>query len=499
MPLPISIKDLLEQRIVENSRIDYKAGWNPEPIIHTICAFANDIDNTGGGYIVIGVEENSGMPVLPVKGLDKNSIDDINKDLMQKCNLIEPRYLPVVSHEVYEGKDILVLWVPGGDGRPYKCPTGIYRNTKTDKAYYIRKASTTIRANAAEEKQLFSVSESVPFDDKPNMHAEIQDIDPYLVSSFLYSVGSPLTSELKNNTNEILLQMGLISGPPEMRKPRNVALMFFNNSPEKYFPYTQIEFVDKPDPAGENMTETVFKGPLDKQIIAALQFIRGYVIKERIKKIDNEAEAMRFFNFPYAAIEESLVNAVYHRSYEIREPVTVTLTSEGLEIKSFPGPERYITDEDLADGHIIGQRYRNRRIGDYLRELKLAEGRNTGIAKIIGSMSKNGSPAPLFLSDSDRCHFSVFLPVHDDFLQEKNKNGKKVPRRSAEEIRHDILSLLADEGKMSVSQLAEKLGYPMATSSLRSAVRSLIEEGRIEYTQSSMRAPNQKLRIRIGK
>ena len=72
MPLPISIKDLLEHKIVENSRIDYKAGWNPEPILHTICAFANDIDNTGGGYIVIGVEENSGMPVLPVKVLDKN-------------------------------------------------------------------------------------------------------------------------------------------------------------------------------------------------------------------------------------------------------------------------------------------------------------------------------------------------------------------------------------------------------------------------------------------
>lgn len=52
---------------------------------------------------------------------------------------------------------------------------------------------------------------------------------------------------------------------------------------------------------------------------------------------------------------------------------------------------------------------------------------------------------------------------------------------------------------MSVSQLAEKLGYPMATSSLRSAIRTLIEEGRVEYTQSSMRAPNQKLRIRIRK
>ena len=31
----------------------------------------------------------------------------------------------------------------------------------------------------------------------------------------------------------------------------------------------------------------------------------------------NKAEAERIFNYPYEAIEEALVNAVYHRSYEI--------------------------------------------------------------------------------------------------------------------------------------------------------------------------------------
>ena len=92
MALPINIEDLLEQKTVESSRIDYKAGWNPEPIIHTICAFANDIDNIGGGYIVIGIDEENGMPVFPIKGIDKDSIDTINKELLQKCNLIEPRY-----------------------------------------------------------------------------------------------------------------------------------------------------------------------------------------------------------------------------------------------------------------------------------------------------------------------------------------------------------------------------------------------------------------------
>ena len=289
MPLPISVRKLLGQQIVENSRIDYKEGWNPESIIHTICAFANDIDNIGGGYIVIGVEEQNGKPIIPVKGLLRDSIDDINKDIVNKCNLIEPRYVPVVSHEIYEGKDILVLWVPGGDARPYKCPVGIYKNAKTDKAYYIRKASNTIKANASEEKQLFSVSENIPFDDRVNNQAELEDIDPYLVSGFLNNVGSSLAKTFKNNLEEIALQMGIVGGPAEYRLPKNIALMFFNQSPDRFFPYAQIDFVDKPNPSGENMTEAVFKGPLDKQLTSALQFIRGYVIKERIMKLDTQA------------------------------------------------------------------------------------------------------------------------------------------------------------------------------------------------------------------
>ena len=90
MSLPVNISDLLYQRIVESTRIEYKADWNPEPVLHSICAFANDIDNCGGGYIVLGVEEKDGVPIFPVKGLDNTSLDRIQKDLLRKCNLLEP-------------------------------------------------------------------------------------------------------------------------------------------------------------------------------------------------------------------------------------------------------------------------------------------------------------------------------------------------------------------------------------------------------------------------
>jgi ATP-dependent DNA helicase RecG len=43
MAIPININDLINNRVVERARIEFKANLNPEPILHTICT-ANDVD-----------------------------------------------------------------------------------------------------------------------------------------------------------------------------------------------------------------------------------------------------------------------------------------------------------------------------------------------------------------------------------------------------------------------------------------------------------------------
>ena len=58
--LPISIESLLHGQAVEWERLEFKKGWNPQAVLHTICAFANDFHNLGGGYIVVGIEEQDG-------------------------------------------------------------------------------------------------------------------------------------------------------------------------------------------------------------------------------------------------------------------------------------------------------------------------------------------------------------------------------------------------------------------------------------------------------
>ena len=41
MALPVNIDDLVNHRKVEWARIEYKEGWNPEKVLHTLCAFAS--------------------------------------------------------------------------------------------------------------------------------------------------------------------------------------------------------------------------------------------------------------------------------------------------------------------------------------------------------------------------------------------------------------------------------------------------------------------------
>lgn len=60
----------------------------------------------------------------------------------------------------------------------------------------------------------------------------------------------------------------------------------------------------------------------------------------------------------------------------------------------------------------MARRYRNRRIGELLKELSLTEGRSTGIPKILRAMAANGSPPPEFETDDEHSYFQVRLPVH---------------------------------------------------------------------------------------
>ncbi|MCP4218324.1 MAG: hypothetical protein GY765_27050 [bacterium] len=227
---------------------------------------------------------------------------------------------------------------------------------------------------------------------------------------------------------QLCRRMNIVDGPVEAIQPKNVGLLFFNEQPAQFFPQTQIDVVHFPEgPGSDNFKEHIFKGPLNQMLADALSHIRTMFIHEMVTKHSDRPEATRSFSYPFEAVEEVLCNAVYHRSYEIREPIEVRVLPDRLTVTSFPGPDRSITREDMKQYRFLARRYRNRRIGELLKELDLTEGRGTGIPKILRRIKANGSPIPRFITDEDRTYFHVEFLIHPDFLQEENGGNYESP------------------------------------------------------------------------
>ena len=398
---------------------------------------------------------------------------------------IQPDYHPFAGVYEVEGRTILVLWAPGGETRPYKARVSLARG-KTEWAYYIHRHSSTIRARGADERELLSLAATVPFDDRYHQTASLDELSPRMIERFLRDVGSDLALETGLCTEALGRRMNILGGPSEACFPKNVGLLFFNEAPHRFFPATQIDVVWFPDgPGGDRFEEKEFRGPLAVILREAIDFIDRNYLKETVIKHPHQPEAERFWNFPLAAIEEALVNAIYHRSYEEREPVEVRITPQELTILSFPGADRSIRMEDLQTGRAISRRYRNRRIGEFLKELDLAEGRSTGIPKILRAMRENGSPAPVFESDDDRTWFLIRLPVHGQIRS--GSTGQDAEHDTGHES-PQVTPLDAQRGKTS-GKTGQDTGQdaPQVTDHVELLVAALTHEMGRAQLQSALR------------
>lgn len=422
MTLHINIEDLLSARTVESDRIEFKEGWNPDAIYRSICAFANDFDNIGGGYILVGVAEDETTKTAqrPVKGLTTAELSEIQRKMIGFNNLLQPVHHPKLFIEAVDGKQIIILWIPGGSNRPYQVPEQVTAATKRY-FYYIRKYANSVKANLEEQQELIALANQVPFDDRSNTQAKVENISMLLVKDYLVNINSKLAEQVAKQTDvEILGQMELVSGPNEHVFPRNVALMIFSDNPEKYFPATQVEVVYFPNGEAEAFTEyDPIKGPVPSQIKRTLEFLTTNFLKEKVIKPVHKAESNRTWNYPLQAIEEILVNAFYHRDYQQREPIEIRIYPNSLVFINHGGPDRSIQLQAFNTGQVRSRRYRNRRLGEFLKELELTEGRATGIPTVLKALKDNGSPAPNFKSDDDRTYFEVEIFIHPAFVLAK--------------------------------------------------------------------------------
>ena len=241
-------------------------------------------------------------------------------------------------------------------------------------------------------------------------------------------MGSKLQNEdLVNDLEGVLEQMDLLEGPTEKRCIKNVAAMMFCEHPEKFFKTTQVDIVIFPEGRENNPDNIIelptIKGSVPMMIRDAMSYLRTNVIKEQIKKQSDDEHSIRYFNYPYQALEEAVVNALYHRNYNEREPVEITVEPNRISILNHGGPDRSIPLDVVRKAQTLRcRKYRNRRLGEFLKELELTEGRATGIPTIQRKLKNNGSASATIETDENRAYFLIDIPCHPDFVEEDLSN-----------------------------------------------------------------------------
>lgn len=413
--LPIDIATLLARRDVESPRIEYKASVNPvelESAVRTICAFANDLGNVNGGYVIFGIEEENGRPLLPPRGIPDERLDKAQKELHGAIKQVHPDYSPLVVPERVGDATLLVVYCPPGPARPYEAPEALAQ--RAQRHAYVRSGSQTVKATGELARQLREVSARTPFDDQPRYDASVDDISAALVQHHLRQSESRLL-EGRSDMAAIYRRMYLLARTNGHEVPRNVALLFFNEAPRTWFRGASIEVGWYPKGKGaDEIFLQVFEGPVPLMLRLALDHLRG-LITTGIRKLPDRAEAPRTESFPYAAVEEALVNAVHHRGYDVPDPIKVEVLPDALRIVSYPGPMPGFSLAELEAGDTPPVAGRNRRIAELLRQLDLAEAQGTGLTKMRQAMARNGSPPPRFRFDEQRTFFEVTLPIHPGF------------------------------------------------------------------------------------
>ena len=446
--IPIKIETLLEGRKVEQNRIEYKEGFNPSDLVHTVCAYANDIAGVDGGYLVIGVKTENGIPALPPAGLSIDLLDDIQLKIFQYCNKIEPRYIPKIDIVEYQGAHLVYLKCAAGDAGPYQAPVDVYSKKEAGKdqyrtmKYWIRPASLTTEAKQSELAELFEKFASLPFVDRVNNRASIEHIRRGYLEDFIRESNSSLIGELNTRSLEdLLVSEEVAEEKDEGIAIKNIGLLMFGERPDKLITGSKIELVRFHDKEAEasDFTEKTFYGPIWKQVRDVLDYIKTTVIEEKVVKVDGKAEAERFFNYPYNALEEAIVNAVLHKNYKENVPVEIRIYLDQIQIINFPGPDRYIDMEKFAAGQIRARRYRNPKIGEFFKEIDLSEKKSTGISKILRELKKNGSPLPEFETDMDRTYLITTIRKHEGFEGENQNFGQKNDR-SLTEVLTEVLT-----------------------------------------------------------
>ncbi|HVB41000.1 MAG TPA: ATP-binding protein [Terriglobales bacterium] len=371
---------------LESDRVERKSALgNGESIREAICALANDLpDHRSPGVIFVGTRDNGECAQLPIS-------DDLLKRLsnMASDGAIQPFPSLAVQKHTLNGCEVAVVRVS-----PAVAPPVRY------KGRVLVRVGPTNQVASPQQEALLSErrrAHDLPFDARPLPSASLEDLNFEGLPALL-----PNSEPDARPIAQKLAGMRLASAPPES-VPTALGVLSLGKDPTAFVPGAYIQFLRLD---GTALTDPILDqqeilGPVPELIGRAEELLKIQIrTASNITAADRELQRP---DYPIAALQQLLRNAVMHRNYESSNaPIRVRWFQDRVEIQNPGGPYGVVTPENFGQGLTD---YRNPNLAAVMKDLGFVQRFGIGIETARAELKKNRNPPPEF--DVQASHVQV--------------------------------------------------------------------------------------------
>lgn len=402
---------------VESSRIDWKTTGDPEKIVKTLAAYANDYQEVGSGWIICGVRESKhpkdGTTPLLV-GISRATLERLTDRVFQLSRtLVSPAIAPQFESVTLEnGAEVLVAWITASnDIHAFKGDIVIRVGDKVTRATVGQVAEMSLR-----KAHLDWLAQPCP-------GATLEDLDLFALEelakrlklkggpSALLQPGVRIISSALPLTNQIETPSG------SNVVPNRFAVLLAGREPHHFLPGA---FVSLTRFTGLTRSDALFyPGDIFGPIPLLVEKVMGALETEAVfvtdKSQTGHSGTQNRPRYSRQALQEILVNSLAHRDYQSELSTKVGIFQDRIEFENPGALPASISIEDLKHGTT---RWRNPSLARYLFELGLAQERGTGIPRAIQETLSLTGIEPMFRVDT---WFKVVVPAYQAPSQPKGE------------------------------------------------------------------------------
>lgn len=379
---PVNERELERLRFdLESDRVERKSSAaDRSKLRRNICALANDLPaNREPGVIFIGVRDGGECAGLTI---DDRLLTELAG--MKDDGNISPIPSLVVQKHVLSGCELAAMVI-----EPSRSPPVRYQGR-----VWVR-VGPTVRLATPEEEQRLSERRRAgdrSFDQSAAPGATIEALDTdHIEKQYLpYAVARDVLDDNQRSLDQQLLSLRLLVDGA----PTRGALLGFGRDPQgwisgAYVQFLRIDGTEVTDPIRSQKVLTGRLGDVLRQLDELLRL--NISVRTEVATVSREE---RWPDYPVAALQQLVRNAVMHRSYEgTNAPVHMYWYSNRVEIQNPGGLYGQVTAENFGQGVVD---YRNPLVAEIMHHLGFAQRFGLGVPLARKQLAENGNPDPEF-------------------------------------------------------------------------------------------------------